>query len=183
MNTDEHGLAEHTLVIETQSAAETEELAMRLARALNGPMLIALQGELGAGKTVFVRGVARGLGVPADVVVNSPSYVLQHIYRGGRLTLYHLDLYRILGGADEFEDSGLRECLDDEQGLVCVEWPERLRDFQWPADRIVVQLEHVDPQRRRIAMSGAGHKSRGAVKRISLHCSPQRHRERRERRF
>ncbi|MGD0090373.1 MAG: tRNA (adenosine(37)-N6)-threonylcarbamoyltransferase complex ATPase subunit type 1 TsaE [Planctomycetota bacterium] len=152
-----------TDAIETRSAAETEALAERLARVLPGGMLIALQGELGAGKTVFVRGVARGLGVPADVMVNSPTYVLQHIYRGGRLTLYHLDLYRLLCGAEEFEDSGLRECLDDCTGLVCVEWPERLADFQWPADRIVVQLEHLNPQRRRIVIRGTGPASQRAL--------------------
>jgi tRNA threonylcarbamoyladenosine biosynthesis protein TsaE len=96
-------------------------------------------------------------------MVTSPTYVLQHIYRGGRLTLYHIDLYRLLGGAVEFEDSGLHECLDDCQGVVCVEWPERAADLQWPPDRISVQIDHLDPQRRRIAMQATGPNSRGAL--------------------
>ena len=130
-------------------------------------MLVALAGELGAGKTVFVRGLAQGLNMPSGVMVTSPTYVLQHIYRGGRLTLYHIDVYRVLGGAAEFEDSGLRECLDDCDGLVCVEWPERVADFQWPADHIMVRIEHLDPQRRRIVMQATGPSSRAALQALS----------------
>jgi len=162
-----NGGAGDTFAVETRSAAETEALAGRLARALKGGMLVALTGELGAGKTVFVRGLARGLDVPPGVMVTSPTYVLQHIYRGGRLTLYHIDLYRVLGGAAEFEGSGLRECLDDSEGLVCVEWPERVADYQWPADHIIVQIEHLEPQRRRIVMCPTGPHSRAALACIS----------------
>src|SRR5437879_3655150 len=100
---------------ETSSAAQTEALGAALGRALRGRELIVLSGELGAGKTVFVRGVARGLNMPPGVRVCSPTYVLQHEYTGGRLTLYHIDAYR-LGGAADFENSGLRECLDDLKG-------------------------------------------------------------------
>src|SRR5947199_3564207 len=96
-----------TLQFETSTPAETESLGERLGRALEGGVFVALSGELGAGKTVFVRGVLRGLNAPAGAAVTSPTYVLQHIYRGGRLTLYHIDAYRIAGAGGEFEDSAL----------------------------------------------------------------------------
>jgi tRNA threonylcarbamoyladenosine biosynthesis protein TsaE len=148
-----------TFSIDSGSSAETEALGASIARGLTGGELIVLSGELGAGKTVFVRGLARGLDMPAGIRVTSPTYVLQHAYRGGRLTLYHMDAYRIGGGAAEFEGSGLRECLDDMRAVVCLEWPERLADLQWPRDRILVQIEHVEMQQRRIAISGSGQRS------------------------
>lgn len=139
--------------IESRSPAQTEELAIALAQTLSGGTVIRLSGELGAGKTVFVRGLAKGLKMPPGVAVTSPTYVLQHAYRGGRLNLYHIDAYRMMGGAAEFEGSGLRECLDDPAGVVCVEWPERLADFQWPNLSIDVKLEHLDEQTRRVTIS------------------------------
>lgn len=140
----------------TTSPSETEALGVALAGQLRGGELIVLSGELGAGKTVFVRGLARGLKCPPGVRVTSPTYVLQHAYRGGRLTVYHIDAYRIGGGAAEFEASGLRECMDDRTGIVCLEWPERLDDLHWPGERIFVQIEHVDPQRRQLTLSAGG---------------------------
>src|ERR1700759_1404486 len=106
------------LTIETHSPKETETLAAKLGAALSGGTLLSLSGELGAGKTCFVRGLARGLGVPKDVMITRPTYVLQHIYRGGGLTVYHIDAYRLRGGVDEFEASGLEECLRDPNGVV-----------------------------------------------------------------
>jgi tRNA threonylcarbamoyladenosine biosynthesis protein TsaE len=152
-------------MIASGAAAETEALGASLGRLLSGREMIVLSGELGAGKTVFVRGVARGLDVPQGIRVTSPTYVLQHAYRGGRLTLYHMDAYRIGGGAAEFEGSGLRECLDDPHGVVCLEWPERLADFQWPGERITVQIEHDDVQLRRIAISASGSRSQEILNR------------------
>ena len=147
------------LTLASASAAETEALGASIAKFCSGGELIVLSGELGAGKTVFVRGIARGLAMPPGIRVTSPTYVLQHAYRGGRLTLYHMDAYRIGGGAAEFEGSGLRECLDDPRGVVCLEWPERLSDFKWPGERITVQIEHDDVQQRRIAISASGPRS------------------------
>lgn len=155
------------LTVDARSAAETEAVGIRLACGLSGGSLVTLQGELGAGKTVFVRGMACGLNMPPGVIVTSPTYVLQHVYRGGRLTLYHIDIYRMVGGAAEFEASGLRECLDDPQALVCVEWPERLPDFPWPDDRVSVLIEHVDPLSRRITMRPGGARSAAALKQLA----------------
>lgn len=149
---------------ETRSARETEALGERLARALNPPALVVLSGELGAGKTCFVRGMLRGLDAPPDARVTSPTYVLQHVYEGGRATLYHIDAYRIGGGAGEFEASGLLECLDDARAIVCVEWPEKLADLAWPADRVLVELEHREPAVRAVVLRGLGLRSGAAVR-------------------
>lgn len=153
-------------IIDTNSVAETEALGIRLACALDGGMLVTLSGELGAGKTVFVRGLACGLNTPPGVVVTSPTYVLLHTYEGGRLMLHHLDLYRMAGGANEFEAAGLYECFNDPNAVVCVEWPERLSNFNWPADRVQVTIEHHEPQRRRIILSATGERARKTLSQL-----------------
>ena len=154
------------LRFETTSPAETEALAAKLARAITGGMVLLLSGELGSGKTVFVRGLLCGLDAGPDVAVTSPTYVLQHTYRGARHTLHHIDAYRLGGGAAEFESSGLFECLDDPAALVAVEWPERVDEFAWPAERIVVQLEHAGRERRRITLTPIGPRARRALARL-----------------
>jgi len=145
-----------TFTIETHSPQETESLAAKIGAALSGGTLLSLSGELGAGKTCFVRGLARGLGIPKDVMVTSPTYVLQHIYRGGRLTVYHIDAYRLRGGAEEFEASGLEECLRDPQGVVCMEWPECVGTDSLSSERIEIAIEHVDPETRRLTFAAHG---------------------------
>src|SRR6185295_5239842 len=82
--------------IESRSPAQTEELAIALAQTLSGGTVIRLSGELGAGKTVFVRRLAKGLKMPPGVALPRPAYVLQHAFRGGRLNLYHIDAYRMM---------------------------------------------------------------------------------------
>jgi len=139
-------------VIGTESPAETEALGTLAAQP---GLVVALRGELGAGKTVFVRGLARGLLGPGAVAVTSPTYVLQHVYRGGAGVLYHLDLYRLKGGTGEFEASGLRDCLADPRGVVCLEWPERAEDIL-PADRLEVELEHQGETRRLLRIKATG---------------------------
>jgi len=135
-------------VLLTSSEEETEELGERLSRRLVGGELVTLHGGLGAGKTVVVRGMARGLGVPCGVC--SPTYTLVNEYPGGRLPLYHVDLYR-LGGAAEVEGLGLDECL--ESGVVAVEWPEVGAPF-WGGyrPRLEVRIEVVDETKRRITV-------------------------------
>ena len=140
--------------IETRSALETEALGERTARALAVPAIVLLSGDLGAGKTAFVRGMLRGLDAPDDVRVSSPTYVLLHSYRGGRATLHHIDAYRLRGGADEFEASGLMECFDDPDGIVCIEWPEKIADVSWPREPLRIEIEHGEPTVRRITLSG-----------------------------
>lgn len=106
----------------TQSEEESRQLAAQLALDLRPGTVILLHGDLGAGKTAFVRGLAEGLGV-SDDAVSSPTFTLVHEYRGGRLSLHHADLYRLPPGVS-LEELGLDEISD--AGVLAVEWPERL---------------------------------------------------------
>ena len=108
--------------IRTESEQHTQEAAATLAGSLAAGAIVLLHGDLGAGKTAFVRGLAEGLGVPADAV-SSPTFTLVHEYAGGRVPLYHADLYRMPEGIS-LEDLGLDEIAED--GVLAVEWPERL---------------------------------------------------------
>jgi tRNA threonylcarbamoyladenosine biosynthesis protein TsaE len=106
----------------SDSEAATEALAGELAARLGAGDVVLLSGTLGAGKTAFVRGLARGLGAdPEDV--SSPTFAIVHEYRGGRLPLFHVDLYRLTPAAAD--DLGLYE-MGAGEGVLAVEWPERL---------------------------------------------------------
>lgn len=106
------------MVYETSSPAETEALAQRLAQTLKAGDVLALDGDLGAGKTAFTRGLARGLGF--DGPVTSPTFTIVNEYEGGRLPLFHFDLYR-LSSPEELFDIGWEDYLD-RGGVCCVEW-------------------------------------------------------------
>ena len=109
------------MVFSSNSEAETEELGNRLAQVLVPGSVVAFTGDLGAGKTAFVRGLARGLGITQRVT--SPTYTIANEYEGGRLPLFHFDLYR-LSGEDELYEIGWEDYLA--RGGVCaLEWSER----------------------------------------------------------
>lgn len=118
----------------TESEAETMGVGTALAAALPPGAVLLLHGDLGAGKTAFVRGLAAGLGLDPDEV-SSPTFTLVHEYRGGRLPLYHADLYRLPSGS-ALEDLGLDELSED--GVLAIEWPERL--VRPPAASVVVRF-------------------------------------------
>jgi len=122
----------------TRSAEETFDLAYRIGGAINEPAVFLLQGDLGVGKTVFAKGVGAGLDIdPAEV--NSPTFTILNRHEG-RMRMYHLDLYRIEGGADEVYSLGLDEMLSEGEVVVVVEWPERLGAFAIPnAYRVVIE--------------------------------------------
>jgi len=126
----------------TRSEAETASVASALAATLFAGDVILLSGNLGAGKTAFVRGLAEGLGIDAEDV-SSPTFTLVHEYRGGRLTLYHVDLYRLEKAATD--DLGLEEL---HRGVLAIEWPDRL-SHQLPGARRV-SIEILDGDERRI---------------------------------
>ena len=137
----------------TRSAAETELLGARLAQRLRPGDVIALRGGLGAGKTAFTRGLARGLGI--EEAVTSPTYTIVNEYPQGRLPLFHFDMYR-LRDAEELFDLGWEDYLD--RGGVCaVEWSENV----WEAleDPIVVSIERDpdDEEVRHITITGGRH--------------------------
>ena len=112
----------------SHSPAETEALGEIFGRAAQRGLVIALSGDLGAGKTQFVRGLARGLGSPGRV--HSPTFTLVNEYGGGRLTLFHLDLYR-LETAEQIWSAGIEDYLSP-AGVSVIEWVERLGAEGWP---------------------------------------------------
>ena len=128
----------------THSEAETAAVGRALATVLVPGSVVLLWGDLGAGKTAFVRGLAAGLGIDPDAV-SSPTFTLVQEYRGGRLPLYHVDLYRLQ--AIEVADLGLDEFALD-GGVLAIEWPDRLPEaFPSP---LIVRIEHSGDDTRRI---------------------------------
>jgi tRNA threonylcarbamoyladenosine biosynthesis protein TsaE len=127
----------------TTSEADTASVASALASSLVAGDVVLLSGNLGAGKTAFVRGLAQGLGLDPDDV-SSPTFTLVHEYRGGRLTLYHADLYRL--GRAATDDLGLEEL---HLGVLAIEWPDRLTHSLPGARQITIEI--LDGDRRRIA--------------------------------
>jgi tRNA threonylcarbamoyladenosine biosynthesis protein TsaE len=137
----------------THSEAETAAVGRKVAATLNAGAIVLLQGDLGAGKTAFVRGIAEGLGISPDDVT-SPTFTLIQEHRGGRLPLFHVDLYRLR--PIEVDDLGLDE-MTLEGGVTAIEWPERLpRPFH---DAMVVHLEHGDGDQRLIRIDPPGGQS------------------------
>ena len=120
-----------------RSPEDTRALGRALGRLIRTPGVLALFGDLGSGKTVWVQGLAEGLEVPDAYVVTSPSYTLINQYPG-RLDLYHVDLYRLEDDAD-FEAVGLYDLLDGD-GVVAIEWAERIA-ADLPEARIEIRME------------------------------------------
>ena len=132
----------------TKSPEETELLGQKLGAALRGGEVIAYRGDLGAGKTAFTRGLARGLGI--SMRVTSPTYTIVNEYTGGRLPLFHFDMYR-LGSSDELFDIGWEDYLL--RGGVCaVEWSENVADAM--QDAVTVSIEKTGDDERRITIEG-----------------------------
>ena len=136
----------------SHSERETEEIGAALARTLQAGSVIAFRGGLGMGKTAFVRGLARGLGYPGRVT--SPTFTIVNEYEGGRLPLFHFDLYR-LGGVGELWDLGWDE-YQERGGICAAEWSERAEEL-FPDGTIFVTLERAPDgdSSRRITITGA----------------------------
>ena len=128
----------------TASEEETVGAGEQLGASLRPGDVVLLTGQLGAGKTAFVRGLARGVGAAPDDV-SSPTFTLIQEYRGGRATLHHVDLYRLQ--AAEVADLGLDELVSGD-GIVAIEWAERWDER--PADAIDVRIEDTGEDRRQI---------------------------------
>jgi len=122
--------------------------------------VVALMGDLGTGKTVFVKGVAQGLGVADDQEITSPSFVLVNEY-SGRLPLYHVDLYR-LHHAWEVEDLGWEELISP-PGVALIEWAEKVLPLL-PPERMEVHFEWVNARDRKLTLGGRGEAGRGWVR-------------------
>jgi tRNA threonylcarbamoyladenosine biosynthesis protein TsaE len=130
----------------TAGEEETVDAGERLARTLAPGDVVLLHGQLGAGKTAFVRGLARGLGADA-ADVSSPTFTLVQEYGSGRVPLFHVDLYRL--EPVEVDDLGLEELIDS-GGIVAIEWAERWTDH--PRGAVDVTIEEAGDDRRRITI-------------------------------
>jgi tRNA threonylcarbamoyladenosine biosynthesis protein TsaE len=137
----------------SHSPADTEALGEKFGRAARRGWVIALSGDLGAGKTQFVRGVARGLEIPARV--HSPTFTLVNEYGGGRLKLFHLDLYR-LETAEQILSAGVEEFLSPD-GVAVIEWAERIYDLRFTiCDLKQVKIEISGESKRKIIYDDFG---------------------------
>lgn len=132
----------------TNSPAETENLGLALGKLLPAGTVLAYRGDLGAGKTAFTRGLARGLG--CSELVTSPTYTIVNEYLGGRLPLFHFDMYR-LRSSEDLWDIGWEDYL--ERGGVCaVEWSENVADAL--EDALTITIEKLGETSRRITLEG-----------------------------
>ena len=138
----------------SRSETETEAFAAALAQKLPPGTVIALDGDLGAGKTVFSRGFARGMGITEPV--SSPTYTIVQEYPlpGGKGMLYHLDLYRIANSVSALA-FGVDEFLDDPESTALVEWPERIADIM-PDSTLRIEIRHLSDTERKITVKPGG---------------------------
>jgi len=143
------------LEIISHNPAETEALGEKFGRAAERGLVLALSGDLGAGKTQLVKGIARGLGAVARV--HSPTFTLVNEYGGGRLKLFHLDLYRLETPA-QILSAGIEEFLSPD-GVAVIEWAERLEDGRWKMEdgKIrKVKIEIISESQRKIIYDDFG---------------------------
>jgi tRNA threonylcarbamoyladenosine biosynthesis protein TsaE len=116
---------EADMIVESWSPKETFEIGVRLGQQADAGQVYTLTGDLGVGKTVFTQGFARGLGI--EEPVNSPTFTILQVYEGGRLPLYHFDVYRI-GGVDEMEEIGFEEYIMGD-GVSLIEWADLIEEI------------------------------------------------------
>jgi tRNA threonylcarbamoyladenosine biosynthesis protein TsaE len=133
----------------SDSPQQTYDFGKYLGENLQPGNLLALCGELGAGKTCLTQGIARGLGVPEEYGVTSPTFTIINEYPG-RLTLYHLDLYR-LSGVRDLDEIGYEDCFND-RSVDVMEWAEKIKEVL-PAGAFFIFLTYIDENRRKIVLS------------------------------
>jgi len=131
----------------THSAEETIELGRALARELEPPKIVLLRGDLGAGKTTLVKGIVKGFEAAEEEDVTSPTFTLVHEYRGPRVNVYHVDLYRV-DTARQLETLGLDDLLE-ERAVLLLEWGEKFARFVEERD-VEIVLERVGENERRV---------------------------------
>ena len=138
--------------ITTHSLEETQALGQKIGIWLGAGAVLALTGDLGSGKTAFTQGIAKGLDVPVDYYVTSPTYTLINEYPG-RYHLFHADLYRIENSVD-FDDIGLYEIMDSD-GVVVIEWADRLHK-NILSEHVAIHIEILDDESRKIRITAHG---------------------------
>jgi len=155
---------EHKIEISTYSVVETRQLGRRIGKRITQPLIIALIGDLGSGKTAWVQGLARGLDVPDGYYITSPTFTLINEYPG-RLPLFHADLYR-LDTVRDLEDIGLEE-LFYEQGVLAVEWADKLAE-SISDDYLVLHFDIIDDDCRKISLIANGHNGINLIKALVI---------------
>ena len=133
------------MTFESRNVAQTEQFAASFARSLIGGEVLALHGEMGAGKTHFVRGLVQGLGADPRIV-SSPTFVLLNVYETPALKVFHLDAYRV-AGSEDFESIGFSELLDQPRAITVIEWPTRVASLL-PAHTIHIHITSTGPNSR-----------------------------------
>ena len=133
----------------SNSPEDTLDIGRIIGENLTGGDVVALTGELGAGKTYLTQGIAKGLGTPEGYYVTSPTFTLINEYPG-RIPLYHMDVYRLSGSRD-LEDMGYEEYFYGD-GVVVIEWAEKVDDII-PAEALLINLEHCNGNKRKIRIS------------------------------
>ena len=149
-------MTSEALVLNLTGPEATIELGCELGKLLQGGEVIALRGDLGAGKTTLIQGLSRGLQIPPETAVTSPTFVLVINLTGGRLDLNHIDLYRL--DLDEAIELGLEEILaEDEPGspVTAIEWAERAEELL-PLDRLEIKLAWTGPETRQAELRSLG---------------------------
>jgi tRNA threonylcarbamoyladenosine biosynthesis protein TsaE len=147
----------------TNSAEETIELGRRLAGRMSPPKLVLLRGDLGAGKTTMVKGIAEAFGVASQDDVTSPTFTLVHEYRGPEVSVYHIDLYRI-ETERELATLGLEDLIVDERNVVLIEWGEKFPRLVRERD-IEIAIERTGEAERRVVVT----EKRGEIAKHDLH--------------
>lgn len=149
------------MIIITNNEQETKKIAKKLAAQLESGMTILLEGQLGAGKTTFTKGVAEGLGIQR--IIKSPTYTLIKEYTDGRLPLYHMDLYRLEDAEDE--DLGLEEYFYGD-GVTIVEWGSYMQE-ELPQEHLMIQISVLtDSEQRELIITAQGEKYQKIVERL-----------------
>ena len=148
--------------LSTDSVEHTKKLGEKVGSIVNSGIILALTGNLGSGKTSFVQGLARGLNVPENYYVTSPTYTLINEYPG-RHQLFHVDLYR-LGEPTDFEDIGLYDILDT-KGVVAIEWADRLA-HDLLTEYVAVQFEMSNWESRNITLTAYGRDETNLLKKL-----------------
>lgn len=151
-----------SIQVTTRSPEETRELGRELGRRIRSGMTLYLIGDLGSGKTALVQGLARGLEVPPDYYITSPTYTLVHEYPGRR-PLYHIDLYRLEDEVD-FEEIGLYD-LPEEEAVAAVEWAERLC-IEDRGEGLTIRFQIRNNDARRIHLIASGLAAGDLIKQI-----------------
>ena len=152
-----------SLVLDSLSEEDTVRFGRVLAESLSGGLVIALNGQLGSGKTRFVRSLCSALEVDTQQV-NSPTFVLMQLYTDGRIPVAHFDTYRI-GDADEFLAIGAEDYLFSDDWLSLIEWADRVTGVL-PSDRLTVSIEQTSATSRRFEFTAEGERSNLVLQRM-----------------